>query len=106
GAYITAAVIYALVGDGAARVAYLRRFLPTWAVAAAATLAPFVLSVLRGDGALSWLGSRSETFNAFHAREVPEWLAYLAGDLLLFAAIVPALGTGGGLGMGGRRRGD
>jgi hypothetical protein len=104
GAYITAAVIYALVGDGAARVAYLRRFLPTWAVAAAATLAPFVLSVLRGDGALSWLGSRSETFNAFHAREVPEWLAYLAGDLLLYVAIVPALATGVVIGLGCRRR--
>ena len=104
GAYITAAVIYAWTGHGAARVAYLRRFLPTWAVAVAATLAPFVLAVLRGEGALNWLGSRSETFDAFHAREVPEWLAYLAGDLLLYVAIVPALATGVVIGLGCRRR--
>ena len=99
GAYLGAVALYAVTGS-TPRHAYLRRFAPTVVVALSATLAPFVLSAAVGDGAFGWLGTRSGTFAAFHALEVPEWFTYLTADLVLYVAVVPACATVVVLGRG------
>ena len=42
---------------------------------------------MRGGGGL---GGRSGTFDGLRLVEVPEWLAYLAGGLVLYVALIPA----------------
>jgi hypothetical protein len=93
GAYVGAALMYAALTPGHARPRYLRRFVPTAALALAVSLAPIAVSLARGDRALAWLGARSNTFDGFHAREVPQWFAFLVGDLILYVAVAPAAAT-------------
>jgi hypothetical protein len=100
GAYLLAAAIYAATGPRADRGRYVRRFVPTAVLLAVASLAPVAASVARGDGAFGWLGSRSDTFAEFHPHEIPEWFVYLASDLVLYVAVVPAAATAIVLGRG------
>ena len=100
GAYTTAVLLYGLLGPRGERGAYLRRFAPSLWAALAAMLAPVGASLVRGDGALGWLGARSGTFDGFHALEVPEWFTYLTADLLVYVAIIPGVATALVLGSG------
>lgn len=93
GAYVLGIVLYACTGPRAGRRAYLRRFLPTAVLFAVAPLVPVAASVAHGDGPLGWLGGRSGTFASLRASEVPTWLAYLTGDLILYVALVPVAAT-------------
>ena len=52
-----------------------------------------IVSAAAGDGAFGWLGSRSGTFAVLRLSEVPEWFVYLAGGLVLYVAVVPAVAT-------------
>lgn len=101
GAYLLAIVIFALTGAPSERRSYVRRFACTALILVSVSLAPVAMSVLRGEGAFGWLGARSGTFADFNPHEVPQWLAYLAGDLILYVALIPAAATaiviGGGL---------
>jgi len=92
GAYAGGVMIYAWT-TSARRSAYPRRFLPSMLVIVPAALAPVVVSTARGAGPLGWLGGRSSTFEGFHASEVPQWVAALAADLVLYVAVVPVLAT-------------
>ncbi|HET7515429.1 MAG TPA: glycosyltransferase family 39 protein [Gaiella sp.] len=103
GAYLLAILVFALTGEPSRRSAYLRRFRPTVAMLVAALSAPVLGSIARGDGAFGWLGARSGTFAEFHPREVPQWLAYLASDLILYVAVIPVAATAVVTGMGFRR---
>ena len=93
GAYLFAILIHGLTQPSSYRRAYLRRFVASGVVLVAAPLAPVAVSLARGDGAFGWLGSRSGTFAEFHLAEVPEWFAYLTGDLVLYVAVVPIAAT-------------
>jgi hypothetical protein len=106
GAYLCGVLIYGLLGPRAERAAYLRRFVPTGVFLVIASLAPAIASTVAGDGPFGWLGSRSSTFAEFHAREVPQWLAYLAADLLLYVAVIPVAATVVVIGRGLSRRGS
>ena len=92
GAYLLAIALYAVTGPHTSR-AYLRGFVVSAAALIVVPLAPAAVSVARGNGPFGWLGSRSNTFAEFHAREVPEWLAYLTSDLILYVAVVPLAAT-------------
>ena len=59
GAYGVAVVVYALTAPRHERFAYARRFWPTLALVVPVVLAPFALSVARGEGPFGWLGARS-----------------------------------------------
>jgi hypothetical protein len=89
GAFLCGVLIYGLLGPAGERAAYLRRFVPTGVFLVVGSVAPTVVSTLAGDGPSGWLGSRSSTFAGFHAREIPEWVAYLAADLVLYVAAIP-----------------
>ena len=93
GAYLVAIVLYAVTGEHADRRAYLRRFVLSAVVLIVAPLGPVAVSIAGGDGPFGWLGSRSNTFAEFHAREVPEWFAYLTSDLILYVAVAPVAAT-------------
>ena len=86
-AALAAVAVYVATERDGARWAYLRRFLPTIALGAAAVLAALGVLAVRGDGLL---GSRSGTFDGLRLVEVPQWLAYLAGGLVLYVAVIPA----------------
>jgi hypothetical protein len=103
GAYLVAVVVYACTGERSARVGYLSRFTPTAVVLVSAMLAPVVASVVRGVGPFGWLGARSGTFAEFHAHEVPRWFVYLASDLILYVAVIPAAATAVVIARGLRR---
>jgi hypothetical protein len=104
GAYLVAVVVYALTAPGSEKGAYLRRFVPTAVVAIVLCLAPVVASLVLGEGALGWLGTRSGTFHAFRPQEIPEWFVYLTGGLVLYVAVAPALATAIAAGQGLSRR--
>jgi hypothetical protein len=104
GAYVAAVIIFAATGSAAGRGDYLRRFLPSAVFCASGWIVALLASVAAGQGGLGWLGGRSGTFHAFQAHEVPEWLAYLVADLLLYVAIVPAAATAVVIGLGLSRR--
>jgi len=89
GAYVVALGLYALMGARSERRRYLTRVSPTVALVVLASLAPAVSSIAMGDGPFGWLGARSGTFDEFHPREIPEWFAYLTGDLVLYVAVAP-----------------
>jgi hypothetical protein len=89
GAYVAALGLYALTGDATGRRRYLVRVTPSVVLVVLASLTPPVASIARGDGPFGWLGARSGTFAQFHAHEVPEWFAYLTGDLVLYVAVAP-----------------
>jgi hypothetical protein len=93
GAYVVAVGLYSLALTAEARGAYLRRFAPSAALAMAVSLAPTVGSLVVGDGPFGWLGARSGTFDTFVPLEVPQWFAYLLGDLALYVAVAPAAAT-------------
>ena len=82
-----------LRADGASRSGafdYLRKFVPTAAVAGVVVLSPVLASVVRGEGLFGWLGARSGTFAEFHPHEIPEWFAYLTAGMILYVAVAPA----------------
>lgn len=89
-AYFAAIVTYALLGSRVGRQQYLRQFVFVSAVTVLLALVPVVVSLLRGDGALAWLGARSATFDELHVAEIPRWTLYLAADLVLYLALIPA----------------
>jgi hypothetical protein len=89
-AALTAVVLYATTGARGERRAYLRRFLPTIALGAAVAVAGLAALTLSGDGLL---GRRAGTFDGLRLLEVPQWLAYLAGGLVLYVALIPAAAT-------------
>lgn len=93
GAYLAAVVVYAATSPRRDRAAYLRRFAPTAVLALSVPLAPMLISIASGNGVLGWLGTRSDTFEGFHAREVPQWFLYLLADLILYVAVAPAAAT-------------
>ena len=78
GAYLAAVVVYVYLGPASERRAYLRRFIPTAVISVVVSFAPMTASIARGDGATGWLGSRSGTFDEFHAHEIPQWFIFLA----------------------------
>jgi hypothetical protein len=88
-AYLGALALYAVTGPASERRRYLARASPTVVVVVVASLAPPLISIASGDGAFGWLGARSGTFEEFRPREIPEWFAYLAGDLVLYVAVAP-----------------
>ncbi len=92
GAFACAVVLFAGTSR-TSRGTYLRRVAPSVVLAVAATLAPVLASLAAGDGAFGWLGPRSGTFAVFHPAEIPEWFAYLAGDLVLYVAVAPVAAT-------------
>jgi hypothetical protein len=99
GAYLMGAVMFGVTaGNGGA--SYLRRFWPSVAFMVPVVSGPFVLSLLRGDGLLGWLGARSGTFANFHPDEVPQWALYLTADLVLYVAVAPLLAAAVMMGRG------
>jgi hypothetical protein len=100
GAYFVAIVLYAWLGPRSERRPYLGRFVPTVVVSALASFAPMAGSLAHGDGATGWLGSRSGTFDALEIHEVPQWFVFLAAELVLYVALVPAASTAIVLGRG------
>jgi hypothetical protein len=90
GAAVAAVVLYAKSGPRGERGAYARRFLPTIGLAAAVALAGLAVLAVRGD---DLLGRRSGTFDGLRLVEVPQWLGYLAGGLVLYVALIPAAAT-------------
>ena len=62
-----------------------------------------LLSLVRGDGALGWLGARSSTFVGFHPAEVPQWFVFLAAGLVLYVTVIPVAATAVLCGVGLRR---
>jgi hypothetical protein len=103
-AYVGAVVTYAWTSGPSEGMGYVRRFLPTAAVTVPLALVPAVVSFARGDGAFGWLGARSRTFDGLHPEEVPQWLAFLAADLVLYVAVVPVAATAVMVGVGLSRR--
>lgn len=93
GGYVAAALVFGLTANPAERRGYLRRFVPSVILLLAVCVAPVVASVARGEGVFGWLGARSGTFASLHVREVPEWFVYLASDLILYVAVIPAAAT-------------
>ena len=89
GAYVAALVLFALTRTASERRRYLTRVSPTLALVLLGSLAPPLASFVRGEGPFGWLGARSGTFDEFHPREIPEWFAYLTGDLVLYVAVAP-----------------
>ena len=87
GAYLAAGVLYGLTAASGERGAYLRRLLPTAVVVVAGSLSALVGMRMRDGGGL---GGRSGTFDGLRLVEVPEWLAFLAGGLVLYVALIPA----------------
>jgi hypothetical protein len=104
GAYLAALGIYALTGAASERRRYLARISPTLVLVVLASLAPPVASIVGGQGPFGWLGARSGTFDEFHVREIPEWFAYLTGDLALYVAVAPLAATGVMIALGLSRR--
>jgi len=92
-AYLGALALYALTGPASERRRYLVRASPTVMLVVLATLAPPLLSIARGDGPFGWLGARSGTFEQLHLGEIPQWFAYLTGDLVLYVAVAPLAAT-------------
>jgi hypothetical protein len=88
-AYLGALALFALTGSASERRRYLVRASPTIVVVVLASLAPPLVSLASGNGLLGWLGARSGTFHQFQPREIPEWFAYLTGDLVLYVAVAP-----------------
>jgi hypothetical protein len=88
-AYAGALLIFAWTGPASGRRTYLRRLVPTMFALTTVSVAPFVVSLVRGDGVFGWLGVRSGTFSELRVREVPEWFAYLIADIALYVAVVP-----------------
>jgi hypothetical protein len=103
-AYVGAILLYAWVGAHSQRRNYVRRFVPTFVVVALLSFAPMILSVVRGDGAFGWLGTRSDTFEGLHVHEIPQWFVFLTADLILYVAVAPAAATAIVLGLGLSRR--
>ena len=72
--------------------------MPTIAVLTAASVVAATALVARGGGSL---GNREGTFDWLRPLEIPEWLAYLAGGLVLYVTLIPVAATlmviGGGL---------
>jgi len=88
-AALAAVALYAAT-EHSGRRAYLRRFLPTFALASAAVVVGLGVLAVRGDGLL---GNRSGTFDGLRLVEVPQWLAYLTGGLILYVTLIPAAAT-------------
>ena len=88
-AALAAVALYAATEHRGRRV-YLRRFLPTIMLGAVAVVVALGMLAVRGDGLL---GSRSGTFDGLRLVEVPQWLAYLTGGLVLYVAVIPAAAT-------------
>lgn len=103
GAYLVAVAIFAVTGPRSQRGTYLRRFAASGLLLLVATIGPVLASVAQGDGPSGWLGSRSGTFAEFDIREVPEWFVYLASDLVLYTAVIPAAATAVVIARGLRR---
>lgn len=93
GAYVVAVGLYSLTLTTETSGTYLRRFAPSAALALSVSLAPTVGSLASGRGPFGWLGARSGTFDTFVPSEVPQWFAYLVGDLVLYVAVAPAAAT-------------
>ena len=89
GAYAGAVILYAALLPRGGRIAYLRRFLPSGLVAVGVTLVPTMLSVIRGEGVVGWLGQYGDAFQSFHPTEVPKWFLLLAAELTLYVAVAP-----------------
>jgi hypothetical protein len=104
GAYLAAVVVYVYLGPASERGAYLRRFIPTAVISVVVSFAPMTASIARGDGPTGWLGSRSGTFDEFHAHEIPQWFTFLLADLVLYVAVAPVAATAIVLGRGLSRR--
>jgi len=88
GVLVVGLALYALLGPRAERRAYLLRVAPTLAAVAVVLVAAAAALAARGPNAS--LGSRSGTFDALRPGEVPQWLAYLLGGLVLYVALIPA----------------
>jgi hypothetical protein len=102
--YLGALALYGLTGPASDRRRYLVRATPTLAVAVLASLVPPLVSIARGNGPFGWLGARSGTFEELHPREVPEWFAYLTGDLVLYVAVAPVAAASVMIAIGLSRR--
>ena len=103
GGYLAAVGMYAATLSPDGRRVYLRRFVPTVAATVVVALVPMLLSLVRGDGALGWLGARSSTFDGFHPAEVPQWFVFLAAGLVLYVTVIPVAATAVLCGVGLRR---
>jgi hypothetical protein len=102
-AFLAAAVLYALTSWPGGRIAYLRRFTPTVVVVAAAVALPLLADLVDGAGA-GWFGQRSGTLQYVHAGPFLRLLLYQTGDLILCAAVLPALAAAVMVGIGLSRR--
>ena len=88
GVLVAGLALYALLGPRSERRTYLLRVAPTFVAVAVALVAAVAVLPARGPNAS--LGSRSGTFDALQPGEVPQWLAYLLGGLVLYVALIPA----------------
>jgi hypothetical protein len=92
-AYLAALGLFAATGAASCRRTYLLRASPSVVLVAVAALVPPVASIASGEGPLRWLGGRSGTFDQMNVWEIPQWFAYLAGDLVLYVAVAPLAAT-------------
>lgn len=86
------------------RTAYLRRMAPTGVLVLATPLVLLASSVASGKGPWGWLGVRSRTFDDLRPAEIPEWMLYLLGDLVLYTAVAPVAAAALIIGRGLSRR--
>ena len=102
-AFLVAVGLYALSSRPGERIAYLSRFMPTVVVLAAALALP-LLADLVGRGGVRWFGQRSGTLQYVHLGPFLRLLLYQTGDLILYAAVLPALAAAVMVGIGLSRR--
>ncbi len=102
-ALLVAAGLYALTSRPGERIAYLRRFTPTVVVLAAVVALP-LLADLAGGGGVGWFGQRSGTLQYVDLGPFLRLLLYQTGDLILYAAVLPALAAAVMVGIGLSRR--
>jgi hypothetical protein len=102
-AFLVAVALYALSARPGERIAYLRRFTPTVVVLAAAVALPLLADLVDGGG-VGWFGQRSGTLQYVHAGPFLRLLLYQTGDLILYAAVLPALAAAVMVGIGLSRR--
>jgi hypothetical protein len=102
-AFLAAAGLYALTSGPGERVDYLRRYLPTAVVIAAAVALPPVVDLVTGDSA-GWFGQRSGTLQYVQPGAFLRLLLYQTGDLIVYAAVLPALAAAVMIGIGLSRR--
>jgi len=103
-AYLAAIVVSVMTQPHPNRLSSLRRFTPTAAILLPLSAVPLCVSLVRGHGAIGWLGARKGALAGLELREVPQWFVFLAADLMLYVAVVPAAASLIVIGLGFSRR--